>query len=226
MFSAKEREQLLHYLPTLNQSQVRRLLSGKDRYPEGFDRLKCIYVHIPKTAGTSLTNALFGHPTPGHLPLSWFQHIDPERFEQYYKFTFVRNPWDRLISGYSYMARKQSRGAATAEWIRFINKFDSFEDFVTRWVSEENIERQKTFVPQYRFVFDKFGMQTLDFVGRFENLQADYQYLCQQLGAGQSLPHANKADRSDYRAYYSAATRDIVARVYARDIELFEYTFD
>lgn len=226
LLSYRGREQLFYYLPTLSQSQIRRLLSGKDSYPESFHRLKCIYVHIPKTAGTSLTNALLGHSTPGHLPLSWFQHIDPEHYRQYYKFTFVRNPWDRLVSAYTYMVRKESRGAETAEWIRFLRGFESFEDFVLRWVSEENVERQKTFVPQHRFVVDKYGMQTLDFVGRFERLQEDYKALCEKLGAGQPLPHANRAERSDYREFYTPKTRDIVARVYARDIELFEYTFE
>lgn len=226
MMSARERERFLYFLPTLQQSQVRRMLSGKDRYPPGFDRLKCIFVHIPKNAGTSLTNALFGHSTPGHLPLSWFQHIEPEKFAAYYKFAFVRNPWDRLVSAYTYTIRKQSKGAETAEWIAFLKSFASFEDFVLRWVNEENVERQKTFIPQHRFVYDKHGMLSLDFIGRYENLRADYQQVCDTLGGGSPLPHVNKSERIDYRDYYTPATHDIVARVYAKDIALFNYTFD
>lgn len=226
LMTSREREQMLHYLPTLQQSQVRRILGGKDNYPPGFDRLKCIFVHIPKTAGTSLTNALFGHSTPGHLPLSWFQHIEPEKFAAYYKFAFVRNPWDRLVSGYTYMVRKQSKGADTAEWIEFLKNFDSFEDFVLRWVSEENVERHKTFVPQHRFVYDKHGMMSLDFIGRYETLREDYDQVCKILAGGDPLPHANKSERVDYRDYYTPRTRDIVARVYAKDIELFGYAFE
>ena len=226
MMSAWEREQFLYFLPTLQQSQMRRLLSGKDKYPPGFDQLKCVFVHIPKTAGTSVTNALFGSGTPGHLPLSWFQHIEPEKFAEYFKFAFVRNPWDRLVSGYTYMVGKDSKGRDTAEWIAFLKQFASFEDFVLRWVNEENVERHKTFVPQYRFVYDKHGLLSLDFIGRYENLREDYQRICDTLGGGEPLPHANKSERIDYRQYYSARTHDIVARVYAKDIELFNFTFD
>ena len=65
----------------------------------------------------------------------------------------------------------------------------------------------------------------MDFVGRFENLEADFKTICDKVGITASLPHINKSDRRGYRDYYDPETRDITARLYAEDIERFGYTF-
>jgi len=65
-----------------------------------------------------------------------------------------------------------------------------------------------------------------DFAARARIRREDYQRICDTLGGGDPLPHVNKSERIDYRDYYTPATHDIVASVYARDIELFNYTFD
>ena len=76
-------------------------------------------------------------------------------------------------------------------------------------------------------IVDEDGASIVDFVGRFENLQADFAAVCDRIGLHRTgLPHENRSDgRKAYRDYYSEETRDIVARYFKRDIERFGYEF-
>src|SRR3954465_5712000 len=68
-----------------------------------FDYYKCIFIHIPKTAGVSISKSLFGNYTD-HANIDWYlKHYEKRTVEQYYKVAFVRNPWDRLYSAYVFL---------------------------------------------------------------------------------------------------------------------------
>jgi chondroitin 4-sulfotransferase 11 len=119
--SKNEKNQLLRLLPILQQDAFLRFFTGKcDQYPPSFHSKKCIFVHIPKTAGTSVTDALFGTPRPRHRPLQWYEGMEPELYKEYFKFAFVRNPWDRLVSGYHYVVNKKPKKQSEIEWINFL----------------------------------------------------------------------------------------------------------
>jgi len=77
------------------------------------------------------------------------------------------------------------------------------------------------------FALDKKGDPIVDFIGRYENLQEDFNKVCKAIGiAPVKLLHKNKSERpKDYREAYNNKTKEIVARVFAKDIELFKYTF-
>lgn len=67
------------------------------------DYYKCIFLHVPKAAGISISKTLFGNLGPCHITYDWFeQNLGLVTIKAYYKFTFVRNPWDRLYSAYSF----------------------------------------------------------------------------------------------------------------------------
>jgi chondroitin 4-sulfotransferase 11 len=224
--SEKEQFLWLQQIPTIYRAQVLRLIKGqRTNLPDDFNAKKCIFVHIPKTAGTSITSTLFRNTRPGHQPISWYESIDPEATKRFFKFAFVRNPWDRLVSSYFYMASRTSRKRETLEWVDFIQSFESFDHFVKAWVNEDNVKLNITFYPQHKFLINKFGMNHMDFVGRFENIDRDFKEICRNLGVQISLPHDNKSPRKHYAAYYNDETRDIVAQAYKKDIELFGYQF-
>ena len=76
------------------------------------------------------------------------------------------------------------------------------------------------------FVSDDDYNPIVDFVGKYENLEADFRRACEQAHLGPiELPHLNRSTNGDYRKHFSPETRDIVAGWAARDIEMFDYDF-
>ncbi len=85
--------------------------------------------------------------------------------------------------------------------------------------------RPKYFAPQIDWLCDSDGKLLVDFVGKVENLDEDFTYICRKIGIDRRLEHRNKSERGDYRDYYDDETRQIVADVFARSIEAFGYKF-
>jgi hypothetical protein len=197
-----------------------------------FDRYKCIFVHIPKTAGVSICRTLFGNLGGAHSTVSKYQTIFSKReFEEYFKFTFVRNPWDRTFSAYRFLA-KGGMNEGDKNWAQAnISQYETFEEFVKRWLNRTNIWAYPHFLPQYHYLCLPTSREILvDFLGFFENIEDDFRYIVKRLGLESeiALKHENATSKKkpDYRDFYSDETRDIVAAVYAEDIHLLGYDFD
>ena len=77
-------------------------LRGRGVYAGYPNRHRCIFIHIPKTAGSSIVEMLFNEPSR-HIPYFVYRDANPEKFRQFFKFAFVRNPWDRLVSTYFFL---------------------------------------------------------------------------------------------------------------------------
>ena len=202
--------------------------------PEGHslissDRLGCIFIHVPKCAGVSVAAALFGDSGGGHLSAEEYQIIySPREYGRRFKFTLVRNPWDRLASAYSFL----KAGGMNAHDRRFADRhlarYDTFEEFVVDWVTAQNVTRYWHFKPQVHFLCVDGQPPRLDFVGFFENLAADFPLICQRLGVNAALGHLNKTqgERVNYQVLYTERMIRIVAGVYAQDIAMLGYNFD
>lgn len=89
-------------------------IRGRGEYSHFADRSQCIFIHIPKTAGTSVALTLFGHGSR-HVPWFRYQQANPVKYRRYFKFAFVRNPWDRLVSSYFYL-QKGGMSEADVRW--------------------------------------------------------------------------------------------------------------
>jgi hypothetical protein len=208
---------------------ARRPSTGAVYSLEAFDRYGCIFIHIPKAAGISIGTSLFGRPT-GHRRLAVYQiAFSEQEFNAYFKFAFVRNPWDRLLSAYTFLRQGglNERDRAFAD--RHLSAYANFDAFVRGWLSPANVVRSLHFMPQYRFLCEPGrDRPRTDFIGRFESLERDFEHVRRVLGLTAPLAHLNRtaASRPDYRAAYSPATCATVARVYRKDIQLFGYAFD
>lgn len=191
------------------------------------DFYKCIFIHIPKNAGMSVCYALFGNHAGSHRRLRDYYNVFPEStIREYYKFAFVRNPWDRLVSTYVFLKKGGMTDKDKAWADANLSEYDDFGTFVRKWINPENIYTYIHFIPQFEFVIDKNGESGVDFVGRFENLNRDFETVAQQLGIESELKKVNSSRKdSEYRSFYDDETREIVAKVYARDIEMFNYEF-
>lgn len=218
-----QRELLLERLPVIDRQVVNKTLSGKNQFPTAFDHLECVFIHVPKCAGSSVATALFGCTPTGHMPLYWYEKQFNERYQHYFKFGFVRDPLQRAWSAYSYLLQNpQSRDKSAYE---LVSKYPSFNAFIDNWLHPENLTRQIHFAPQYYFLQNAMGSIEVDFIGRQENLDADFRTLCEHLHVKAELPHINRspAPTHDPASFSSAAVRRRVRDVYARDYELFAY---
>ena len=188
-----------------------------------------IFVHVPKCAGRSVGFSLYDRKTGDHRTIADYKLCFKRReFESFFKFTFVRNPWDRLLSAYLYL-KKGGRNKQDQDWsIKYLSAYKSFDEFVTDWVNKENIHLGLHFRPQYEFLCTNGFTPEVDFIGYFENISRDYEYVREKIGIGKELAFHNKTDdeKKDYRQYYNKATTAIVESVYREDIQIFGYNFD
>ncbi len=221
-----ERAVLLSQAPHFRQRHIERVLKGRAKYQPCFDEHRALFIHVPKSAGRSIVRGLFGVRSVEHAPADWYQLLDPAKFDDYFKFTFVRNPWDRAVSAYTYLL--QGGSAASAEdrqWSEFVSSFDSFDDFACQWITPGNVLRYALFTPQVEFLKDRFGRIDMDFIGRFESLADDFASVAERLGVEASLPHINSSREQEYQSFYTDASRKAVAEAYAEDIASFNYRF-
>lgn len=197
---------------------------------------KFIFIHIQKTAGISISKAL-RDVTPDaikrfedleashdrqknrHLFASDLKnYLGDEVWPMYFKFAFVRNPWSRLVSWYNMCIERP-----TNPFMWYVkNNAPTFESFL-------DLSRgpaAKTAFNQVEYISDEAGNILVDFVGRFESLNSDFRHVCERLKIDVQLPHMNKGPAIDFRTYYNARTRALVADRFRRDIESFGYRFD
>lgn len=230
---------------------------------------KCLFVHIPKTAGQSIESVFVermgltwqereilllkpngdsskGPPRLAHLMASEYTscgHISTLHYQQYYKFSFVRNPWARIVSEYNYR-RLHGDEKYQTDFKTFL-----FKNFPTKALDDHVSFKDyyRHILPQWKFLFDDNGFQLVDFIGKFENIQVDFNTVCEQLNIlPTQLPHKNRtlavgfkgrvqqklkrllsaSRKKHYSFYYDNESQQFIAEYYKKDIELFNYAFE
>lgn len=196
-----------------------------------FDTTKSIFVHIPKAGGISIIKSLYGEQAGGFgHPTYWrfFKLFGTRRFNVYYKFTFVRNPWDRLHSAYSFLKKGGMNHLDQKFSKQVMGEVNTFEDFVMHWLTEDRVNSWVHFLPQHIFITNDKGELVVDFVGRFENFETDFNHIAIKLEIDSTLIHLNSTkDKKEhsYRDIYTSEMKAKVETLYHRDIKLFDYKF-
>lgn len=189
---------------------------------------KFLFIHIPKTAGNSIQAVLSKYsedvlvrddpdqdgintfevrnnniPVTKHSPLKKYsKHINPIFFDSFFKFTCVRNPWDRLVS--LYFTPKKNR--STWDRKEFINLIEE----TPTMVSYINVN----------------GSLKIDYILRYESVDVDFSKLCKLLNIPEyKLPLRNKSIRDLYSKYYDDELIELVSCKFKEDIEIFKYNF-
>ena len=193
-----------------------------------------LFVHIPKTAGNSIQSALrdysedqlvalrkeqdgierFGLRNPNykikkHSTLGEYRDaLGNEQFRALYKFTCVRNPWDRMVS-YYFTPTQTPETWDRKKFQKIISEAVSIADYLRL----DNGEG------------DPFA--NIDYIMRFENLTEDFHTVCRTLAISPpSLPRYNRSSREHYSKYYDEELRELVRTRFAAEIERFSYTFE
>jgi hypothetical protein len=148
-------------------------------------------------------------------------------WDECFKFSFVRNPWDRVVSLFMF----QTKGDQIfKDWLMDIVERDgSPRDRKKAWkLLPKMASTGGTSLPwksQTDWLIDNDGKLCMDFIGRYENLKEDFSKICDILGRNIKLPHINKTEHLNYKSYYDAETKQIVADWHRNDINNFGYTF-
>lgn len=220
---------LEYSLPLGMQRALVRVVHDTPYKPE-YDATHSVFVHIPKTAGTSVGEAIYGNWV-GHVPLSRFAAFDRQKFRSYFKFSFVRNPWDRLLSAFAHLKGfGDPLAPREALWsTRNLSATESFEDFVLKLRDEKFrtlIINDVHFRPQLSWItLPKTDQIAVDYLGRFESLAEDFSQVARRLGVRTELPVRKATQRPPYREAYGTQMRQIAEEIFSRDIKLLGYEF-
>ena len=206
-----------------------------------------IFVHAPKTAGTSMALALEARAMKDDIMLGdtpkavkrrrrlkdvqtrgrLWKHatladidglVTPQELDQLFAFTLVRNPWDRMVSYYHWLRAQSFDHPAVA----LAQQLD-FQAFAQSCLITSSMQAS----PARHYMTDATGQERCDAYIRIEHFAADAAPLFAHLGFDLHLERTNTSERAqDFRDYYDSATRDAVAKACAEDIDRFGYTFD
>ena len=181
-----------------------------------------IYIHINKTGGTSIANAI-GLPKKRHLTSQEvIEIVGREEFDKAFVFTSVRNPWSKVVSHYKYRVK--------INHTEMKEKPIPFEDWVKQTYGPDKnsfyYDIPKMFQPQIEWLKDREGNVVVECVLKFESLNRHFDAISSKLGiANHALPHLNATVKVDYRKFYSDETAQIVQDWFREDIARFGYVF-
>lgn len=198
---------------------------GRGVYAGWPDEQRAIFIHVPKTAGSSLAQRLHDGPSR-HVPCTAYLDANARKFASYWKFAFVRNPWDRLASSFAFLRRGGMNAQDAAFASTHLARFPDFGAFVREGLGRPEICNWVHFRPQCHFICARGGRNRMDFTGRFERIADDYRLVAERLGLEGDLPVTNRTPRPDYRDQYDDETAEIVETFYRADIDLLGYRYE
>lgn len=196
-----------------------------------------VFVHIPKTAGNSITQQLVqmraGHgnalspKVSKHAKAQQIKAlIGATKWEDYFTFTFVRNPWDLMVSSYHWWCQKAPNlGKNHRRRAKTVQQLGSFEAFLRSPIGSNRINERYGCIKDW--IVDEQGKQMVDYIGKLETLQEDWKQICTQANCPYTpLAHLNKTKRAHYSSYYTAATKALIQQRFQYTIERFGYVFE
>ena len=197
------------------------------------DEHNAVFIHVPKTAGTSVEVALdMQHrknlfefdPIQNNFKQHWpatqvRKRLGPEKYDEMFSFAFVRHPISRMLSEYHYLKRLGSSFVLHQSPDSFIKKI---HDIWGMWEFYPREMRQHIRTQTF-MLYNEEGKLMVDFVGKFENLQEDWQHVCDQLGISEELPFSQESANKDDWSEFSEESIATIRKLYADDFKNFDY---
>ncbi len=190
---------------------------------------RTIFIHIPKTAGSlirkNIINSEGTHLIQKHKPDKPILDLDNKKFDDFFIFTSIRNPWDRLISAFFHLLDPDAD--ISDEYRELIKKFkDNFELFVKELEHDPELQNIIYLKPQIYWL-KKYGKRKIDFIIRYEHLLEDLQKLSKIININFEITKKiNAGKHKHYSEYYDEVTKKIVEKIYEEDIKILGYKFE
>jgi hypothetical protein len=186
-----------------------------------------IFIRLPKTAGSSIESALSKFGTRGtsrmfnwHVSASEAKSV-LQRWDDYFKFGFVRNPREIQISMYNYVLGMGPQHPQYHEIAAFSNVSEYVKVHLSRLFQTGRLRTQAD------LLCDDTDKCLVDFVGRFESLQSDFRFVCRRLRLGSLvLPYLNRSFARAPQSSLDFEATEIIAAAYKRDLKVFDYRID
>lgn len=200
------------------------------------ERKKFIFIHIRKTAGSSIRSSLHRNipekyllkvsnralrrlgfreikkpnPLPNHATALDYAHYLGERYDEFFTFAFSRHPYDWHVSYFHYLTEAES------EPLHPMVRNMDFLEYI-QWRCGEGLELQSDWVT------NENGDLMVDFLGKVENISDDFEFLKRKLNLIGRLPKKNTSSHKNYQHYFNEETAQLVRDFYAKDFDLFGY---
>lgn len=150
-----------------------------------------------------------------HLKTALKPELTAREFHRFYKFTFVRNTWAQVFSWY----RNIMRDPRMRQKYNIDDPNLSYEKFIQEKMNH-------ALFSQYNHIIDLSGKVNMDFIGRFENLQDDFDKVGKHLGLTDTeLPKLLVKKYDPYVDHYTLATKDLIYKFYKKEIDYFNFEF-
>ena len=194
-----------------------------------FDQTNSIFIHIPKTAGIAVGKSLYGENISwGHYTWKEVESVmGSDKFNSYFKFAFVRNPWSRIFSAYHFLMKGGINEVDKYFYEQVLSQYDTFERFIMEGLGSKEVSNWIHFLPQTDFICDRNGNLKVDFIAKLENIQEDYNTIRERVG-GEELLIRNELnkDKTSYKSIYTSEMIKKVYELYKLECILFNYTYD
>lgn len=189
-------------------------------------KYRTVFIHIPRTGGTSFQSIFMDNIFREHYSYQIYSYADSIKFNRFFKFAFVRNPYDRLISTFSYLSQGGNQRGDLYFQDLIASKYLTLERFVLKFLDNEKINEIALLKPQYLYIHDAKRNCMIDFIGRYERIQEDSEYILNKLKINKKLPHKNKS-RKDTKLNEQLKNSEVkkkICELYNSDFELFNYS--
>tara|TARA_B110000196_G_scaffold87258_2_gene75681 strand:+ start:3886 stop:4512 length:627 start_codon:yes stop_codon:yes gene_type:complete len=180
-----------------------------------------VFIHIPKSAGMSVVKALYKKDSSNHDTWREYYHRDKSKFEKYFKFAFVRHPYDRFISAYEYLI-KGGKSDTDIYWRdKYLSPYSDVNDFILLGGLERAIKGgAEHFIPQVKFVC-KGDNIVVDYIARYESINEDFEYIRSKIGGNElSIVNANEVKN---KLILTSLSIDKLNSIYSDDYRVFGY---
>lgn len=196
-----------------------------------------MFVHVPKTAGTALQKSIGLDFQIDHLTAKQYQALLRSHFKRLFKFAFVRDPWDRFLSNYYYARMKESylhSAVGPSTYGKHLD-YDLLKDAsileCAEYLIEGKLKHHKTaerpshWDPQHLWLYDDRQRCLVDWIGRVENFENDFIFLCDRLGIESRLLKINASERPKHEHWTddTLAAHEIIVNFYNKDYLLLGY---